>query len=137
MSRGIRFGNNQSGSVQSALDLELNGNLSEDITIKAAISDNNVPIETDGYTQKLQDFDKVYIELANKNSHVRAGHIDINHQTDYFNPFTQKVTGLQLGTRLDGEKSTTNISLTGSVTRGEFAKTNFIGQKVNYPYIQV
>ncbi len=135
LSRGIRFGNNQSGSVQSALDLELNGNLSEDITIKAAISDNNVPIETDGYTQKLQDFDKVYVELANKNSHVRAGHIDINHQTDYFNPFTQKVTGLQIGTRLDGEKSATNVYLTGSVTRGEFAKSNFIGQDGNQgPY---
>lgn len=133
--RGIRFGNNQSGSVQSSLDLELSGNLSEDITIKAAISDNNVPIETDGYTQKLQDFDKVYIELANKTSKVRAGHIDINHTDDYYNRFSQKVTGLQLSTRLENEKSTTDIFATGSVTRGEFKEIDFIGQDGNQgPY---
>lgn len=135
MARGIRFGNNQSGTAQSSLDLELNGNLSEDITIKAAISDHNVPIETDGYTQKLQDFDKVYVELANKTSRVRAGHIDINHKDDYFNRFSQKVTGLHLGTTLAGENSSTDIFLTGSVTRGEFAQTDFIGQNGNQgPY---
>ncbi|HEY4539645.1 MAG TPA: hypothetical protein VIG94_06520 [Faecalibacter sp.] len=133
--RGIRFGNNQSGSVQSSLDLELSGNLSDDITIKAAISDNNVPIETDGYTQKLQDFDKVYIELANKNSKVRAGHIDINHTDDYYNRFSQKVTGLQLSTHLENEQSTTDIFATGSVTRGEFKEIDFIGQDGNQgPY---
>lgn len=133
--RGIRFGNNQSGSVQSSLDLELSGNLSDDITIKAAISDNNVPIETDGYTQKLQDFDKVYIELANKTSKVRAGHIDINHTDDYYNRFSQKVTGLQLSTHLENEQSTTDIFATGSVTRGEFKEIDFIGQDGNQgPY---
>jgi len=133
--RGIRFGNNQSGSVQSSLDLELSGNLSEDITIKAAISDNNVPIETDGYTQKLQDFDKVFIELATKKSKVRAGHIDINQADDHFNNFQQKVTGLQLSTRLENENSMTDIFATGSVTRGEFAEIDMIGQDGNQgPY---
>ena len=48
MVRGIRFGNNQSASVQSSLDLELSGKLSDDITVNAAIADNNVPIESDG-----------------------------------------------------------------------------------------
>ena len=33
MIRGIRFGNNQSASVQSSLDLELSGKLSDDITL--------------------------------------------------------------------------------------------------------
>ena len=133
--RGIRFGNNQSGSVQSSLDLELNGKLSEDITIKAAISDNNVPIETDGYTQKLQDFDRVFIELSNKNSKVRAGHIDINHQNDYYNKFSQKVTGLQISTQLQSENSTTDIFATGSVSRGLFREIDFIGVNGNQgPY---
>ena len=133
--RGIRFGNNQSGSVQSSLDLELSGNLSDDLTIKAAISDNNVPIETDGYTQKLQDFDKVYVEIANKNSKVRAGHIDINQTEDFYNRFSQKVTGLQLSTRLENENSTTDIFATGSVTRGEFKEIDFIGKDGNQgPY---
>lgn len=137
MVRGIRFGNNQSASVQSSLDLELSGKLSDDITVNAAIADNNVPIESDGYTQNLQEFDKVYIELATKSSKIRAGHIDLNtdQNQDFFNPFSQKVTGIQLSTLLKKENSTTNIFATGSLTRGEFMRMNFIGQDGNQgPY---
>ena len=133
--RGIRFGNNQSASTQSSLDLQLSGKLSEDITVSAAIADNNVPIESDGYTQTLQEFDKVYIELANKNSRIRAGHIDIIQEDDYFNNFAQKVTGLLVETNLDNEHSKTKIFASGSITRGEFLSNHFNGQDGNQgPY---
>ncbi len=135
MVRGIRFGNNQSASVQSSLNLELSGKLSDDISITAAISDNNVPIETDGFTQKLQEFDKVYIELANKNSKIRAGHIDLSNKTNFFTQFDQKVTGLQVATRIENEDSSLDIFATGSVTRGEFASSELLGQDGNQgPY---
>ncbi|MBA5628899.1 hypothetical protein [Moheibacter lacus] len=134
--RGIRFGNNQSASVQSSLDLQLTGNLTEEIGINAVISDNNVPIQADGYTQQLQEFDKVYVELFNKNSKVRAGHIDLIQEKDFFGNFTQKVTGLQVGTELThGNDSKTRVSVAGSVTRGEFATKKFTGQNGNQgPY---
>src|SRR5690606_21225061 len=134
--RGIRFGNNQSASVQSALDLQLTGNLTDEIGINAVISDNNVPIQADGYTQQLQEFDKVYVELFNKNSKVRAGHIDLIQENDFFGNFTQKVTGLQVGTELThNNDSKTRVSVAGSVTRGEFATKKFIGQNGNQgPY---
>lgn len=134
--RGIRFGNNQSASVQSSLDLQLTGQLTEEIGINAVISDNNVPIQADGYTQQLQEFDKVYVELFNKNSRVRAGHIDLIQERDFFGNFTQKVTGLQVGTELThGNDSKTRIQVAGSTTRGEFATKKFNGQNGNQgPY---
>lgn len=134
--RGIRFGNNQSASVQSSLDLQLSGNLTEEIGINAVISDNNVPIEADGFTQQLQEFDKVYIELFNKNSKVKAGHIDLDQKEDFFGNFTQKVTGVQVETLLKhGNNSTTKIHMAGSSTRGEFATKKFNGENGNQgPY---
>lgn len=134
--RGIRFGNNQSASVQSSLDLQLTGNLTEEIGINAVISDNNVPIQADGYTQQLQEFDKVYVELFNKNSKIRAGHIDLIQENDFFGNFTQKVTGLQVGTELThNNDSKTRVQVAGSVTRGEFATKKIIGQNGNQgPY---
>ncbi len=134
--RGIRFGNNQSASVQSSLDLQLTGQLSKDIGINAVISDNNAPIQADGYTQKLQEFDKIYVELFNKNSKVRAGHIDLVQQNDFFGNFEQKVTGVQIGTELThGDISKTRIFAAGSTTRGEYAKTRITGQNGNQgPY---
>lgn len=134
--RGIRFGNNQSASVQSSLDLQLTGQLSQDIGINAVISDNNVPIQADGYTQTLKEFDKVYVELFNKNSKIRAGHIDLIQERDFFGNFNQKVTGLQIGTELThANDSKTRIDVAGSVTRGEFATKKISGQNGNQgPY---
>lgn len=134
--RGIRFGNNQSASVQSSLDLQLTGNLTDEIGINAVISDNNVPIQADGYTQQLQEFDKVYVELFNKNSKIRAGHLDLIQERDFFGNFTQKVTGLQVGTELThNNDSKTRVQVAGSVTRGEFATKKITGQNGNQgPY---
>lgn len=134
--RGIRFGNNQSASVQSSLDLQLTGQLSEDIGIHAVISDSNVPIQADGYTQTLKEFDKVYVELFNKTSKIRAGHIDLNQEKDFFGNFHQKVTGLQIGTEITHSNySKTRVEVAGSVTRGEFATKKISGQNGNQgPY---
>lgn len=134
--RGIRFGNNQSASVQSSLDLQLSGNLTDEIGINAVISDSNVPIEADGFTQQLQEFDKVYIELFNKNSKVKAGHIDLVQEKDFFGNFAQKVTGVEVETKLTHKNnSKTRIHAAGSSTRGEFATKKFNGENGNQgPY---
>lgn len=134
--RGIRFGNNQSASVQSSLDLQLSGQLSKDIGINAVISDNNVPIQADGYTQQLQEFDKIFVELYNKNSKIRAGHVDLLQENDFFGNFSQKVTGVQISTELThSNDSKTKISVAGSTTRGEFATKKINGQNGNQgPY---
>jgi hypothetical protein len=135
MVRGITFGNNQSASVQSSLDLELSGQLNKDVKIKAAISDHNIPIQSDGYTQRLDEFDKIYIELSNKNSFIRAGHLDLVQNSDYFSNFSRKITGIQVGTHLQHKRSYTDIYALGSLSRGEFNRMQFNGIEGNQgPY---
>ncbi|MCO6565256.1 MAG: hypothetical protein J6581_07425 [Apibacter sp.] len=133
--RGITFGNNQSASVQSSLDLELSGHLSKEIMIKAAISDHNIPIQADGYTQRLDEFDKIYIELSNNDSYIRAGHLDLVQDQDYFANFSSKITGIQIGTRLKHKSSFTDLYALGSLSRGEFNRMKFSGVEGNQgPY---
>lgn len=123
--RGITFGTNQSASVQSSLDLELSGHLSKDVMIKAAISDHNIPIQADGYTQRLDEFDKFYIELYNKNSYLRAGHLDLIQEQNYFANFSRKITGMKIGTRIKLTNSFTDLYALGSLSRGEFNRMKF------------
>ena len=53
--RGITFGNNQGQSVQSSMDLQISGKLSNDVSVLASISDHNLPIQADGYTQTFKN----------------------------------------------------------------------------------
>ena len=135
MVRGITFGNNQGSSVQSSLDLRLNGQLSEKVGIRAMISDTNVPIEADGYTQNLEQFDRVFVELFTDQSRVRAGHVDLEQTQEYFGNFNRRVTGMHLKHTISGENSTSHFQAAGSVARGEFKHYRFRGTEgIQGPY---
>ena len=135
MIRGITFGNNQGSSVQSSLDLQINGQLSDKVGIRANISDTNVPIEADGYTQNLEQFDRVFVELFTDRSSARAGHVDLEQTKEYFLKFNRRVTGMQLKHNFEAENSSTHLDMAGSIARGEFMQFRFNGNEGNQgPY---
>jgi hypothetical protein len=67
ITRGISMGNTQSVFVNSALNLQLDGQLTEDISLTAVISDQQVPFQPEGNTQQIQQFDKVFVQLGYHN----------------------------------------------------------------------
>lgn len=133
--RGITFGNNQGSSVQSSMDLQISGKLSEDVSVLASISDHNLPIQADGYTQTLDEFDKIYMQLnIKKNTILRAGHIDLNDETTYFARYQRRSMGLQLQSQF-GKENPTFLSISGGVARSEFQRIRFQGVEGNQgPY---
>ncbi len=133
--RGITFGNNQGQSVQSSMDLQISGKLSKDVTILASISDHNLPIQADGYTQTLEEFDKIYMQLNIKDKSIlRAGHLDLVDNKNYFAKYQRRSMGLQFQTEFGKENKTfTDISM--GVARSEFHRIRFQGVEGNQgPY---
>jgi len=133
--RGITFGNNQGQSVQSSMDLQISGRLSKDVTILASISDHNLPIQADGYTQTLEEFDKIYIQLNIKDKSIlRAGHLDLVEAKNYFAKYQRRSMGIQFQTEL-GKENKTFIDVSAGVARSEFHRVRFQGVEGNQgPY---
>ncbi|NOG56291.1 MAG: hypothetical protein HND54_00995 [Bacteroidetes bacterium] len=142
ISRGINFGNNQNLSVSSNLDLQLSGKVTDDISIQAAISDNNLPIQADGNTQQLQEFDRVYIRLFNKNSSLIAGDFLLSKPSGYFMNLNKKVQGGGFSTSLQTHKDqalakqgTIKTSVNAAISRGKFSRNVIQGIEGNQgPY---
>ena len=136
ISRGITVGNNQNAVVDSQLDLQITGKLSDKIAIRASIQDANIPTQQGGYTQNLEEFDQIFIELYGDTWNIRAGDVDLQNQNSYFGRFTKKVQGISLKATLEhdsGAKTSTFAS--GALVRGVFSSSNFVGEEGNQgPY---
>lgn len=94
LTRGISFGNNQDVVVNSSFNLQMSGKLQNDVMISAAISDNNIPIQPEGNTQQLQEFDKVFIHISKDAHALTIGDFELNRPEGYFMNYYKKSQGL-------------------------------------------
>jgi len=135
ISRGITTGTNQNTVLDSELDLQISGKIAPNVSLRASIQDSNIPIQESGYSQNLDEFDQVFIELYGKNWNIRAGDVDLVQDDSYFANYTKKVQGLSVRGKLNPEGNSTDIYAAGALVRGVFTRNQFQGQEGNQgPY---
>lgn len=132
ISRGITSGNNQNAVTNATLDLTIEGKLSKDVSIRANIFDTNFPLQQGGYSQNITDFNRVFVELYNKNWKVKGGDVSLSNKDSYFLNFDKQVSGLQVEADIS---ENFRASASGAIVRGRFTAFNFIGTEGNQgPY---
>jgi len=136
ISRGVTIGSNQNAVVNSELDLQITGKLSDKVSIRASIQDANIPTQEGGYSQSLDEFDQIFIELYGENWNIRAGDVDLDNRKSYFGNFTKKVQGISLGGTFNHDSGAkTSLFGAGALVRGVFQRSQFTGQEGNQgPY---
>ncbi|MGE4346095.1 MAG: hypothetical protein AB7D46_01645 [Flavobacteriaceae bacterium] len=134
ISRGVTVGNNQNAVTNSSLDLQITGKLSDNVSIRASIQDSNIPIQEGGYSQRLDEFDQIFIELFSDTWNIRAGDLFLENRQSRFLNFNKKVQGISTNFSFGDENKTTVFSSVGLV-RGQYARSSFTGQEGNQgPY---
>jgi hypothetical protein len=134
--RSVTLGNNQDVVLNSNFNLQANGYLLDSIKLEAAISDNTVPFQPEGNTQRIQEFDQIYIRLTKGPHLLQLGDFNIERPKGYFLNFYKRVQGIsyETGFKLGGNVRN-KIGVSGSVAKGQFARNIFEGSEGNQgPY---
>src|SRR5690606_17099684 len=103
--------------------------------IRASLQDSNVPLQNGGYSQKMDEFDQIFMELFSTNWSIKAGDIFLENRTSRFLNFNKKVQGISGSIKFENENSKTTIETAAALVRGQYAKSEFVGQEGNQgPY---
>ncbi len=136
ISRGISFGNNQDLGVNSTLNLELSGQIAPNLKLLASVSDDNLPIQPDGNTNKLREFDQVFIQVYNDRFNMVAGDFWIYKPKGHFLTYKKRAQGLTVNYQWTTDTSRVwKTQASGALSRGKFQRQIIQGVEGNQgPY---
>ena len=127
ISRGMMVGNNQNFSLNSNLNLQLSGNISPGIKILASVTDDNIPIQPEGNTQKLQDFDQVFVQVMSDDWKIKTGDFWIKSRDSYFLKYHKRGQGIYYYSNKSKDGLTVETENSASLSKGKFARNEIQG----------
>jgi len=129
--RGITLGSQSGLSLQSGLNLELQGKIAEDITIVGTLTDQNIPIQAEGNTQTLDEIDKVFIKVSLPHEQITFGDYEVALRSGTLGNYDRKLQGIFV----ESNRKTVSNALSGAVTKGQYNNNYFLGEEGNQgPY---
>lgn len=94
----LEFGNRRDVNLSQSLDLSIRGRLAEDVTVRAVLTDRNVPLQPAGSTTELADLDEVLIEVSSPWATLNLGDLSVAERDFRFLSHQRDMEGLLLRT---------------------------------------
>lgn len=124
ITRGITTGTSRDVAIESGLRLQVDGQIVEGLDLRAVLTDESTPILPEGSTQRLNEFDRVFIELKSSLGTVQLGDFDGNIDGGEFAQLTRKLQGAtvfgRVGARSGALFQGGSIVALGATSRGIF-----------------
>ncbi|MEM6647133.1 MAG: hypothetical protein AAF730_12870 [Bacteroidota bacterium] len=138
ISRGVLTGNSRDVTIESGLNLSLAGAIAPGIDVQAALTDANTPILPEGNTQRLSDFDRVFIEVQTARATAQLGDFDLAFRSSQFAQFSRKLQGVTVFNAFQpgqAQRFAGRGQVAGATTRGIFRSQPVVAQEgVQGPY---
>lgn len=135
--RGITVGSRQDAAVNSGFNLNMNGRLANGLEIQASMTDANIPIQPEGNSASIQEFDRIFIQLRKDSHQITLGDFDLMDNTQFkFLKFDRKLQGIKYQSVFPLKNAASlTVGATAALARGTFARNVFTAQENNQgPY---
>ncbi len=93
ITRGVLTGSNRDASIESGLRLQIQGEITPGVTVRAALTDENTPLLPEGTTRRLDQFDRVFIQFESRLGQANLGDLDAILPGTRFSSLRRKLQG--------------------------------------------
>ncbi len=124
ISRGITVGNNQDPAVISSMNLQISGKLNNDLNVQATITDASMPIQPEGNTARIKDFNEIFLKAYNDKFSVEAGDLAVAGKR-HFLVYNRQIKGIKYSTNsfyLDSSEIDGSFDVSLAVNKGKFVR---------------
>jgi hypothetical protein len=116
-------GTNRGSTLDQSLEATVEGKLTPTISVRALLSDNNLPIQPEGNTEELEYFDRVFVEIEGTHARAAMGDITLDHRTSSFSPLVRQLRGFSGSAWIPRGR----VTAAGAEAKGEFRSVTFRG----------
>ncbi len=116
-------GTNRGSTLDQSLEATVEGHLTPTISVRALLSDNNLPIQPEGNTEELEYFDRVFVEIEGTRARAAVGDISLDDRTSTFSPLVRQLRGFS-GSAWSARG---RVNVAGAEAKGEFRNVTFRG----------
>lgn len=118
ITRGFTVGSDQDFTLNSGLNVQISGHISDDVTVEASLTDENIPIQPEGTTENLQEIDKIFVEIKKADNYIATfGDFEIGMSGTEFGNYSRKLQGVRGAVRTDA----VTADIAYATTKGKFA----------------
>jgi len=127
----VASGSRREMTVDQNLRLSIVGQLTEDIAVRAFLSDDNLPVVPEGNTEELRDIDKVLVEMKAPNWQATMGDFVASRRGTAFGNYRRKLQGFSL----EADPGAMRAEVLAGSPRGVYRTIQVRGQESNQgPY---